>query len=74
MQYVYIITADPISDEIESDALHRFATTDMDKANAIIKKGRNQLPQFRWAWECIPLDCVLFETAAIDFMLSRLSD
>jgi hypothetical protein len=72
MKYVYIITADPISDD--SDALHRFATTDIDKANAIIKKGRNQLPQFRWAWESIPLDCVWFETAAIDFMFSRLPD
>jgi hypothetical protein len=74
MQYVYIITADPISDDIDSDASHKFATTDMHRANAIIKRGRNQLPQFRWTWESIPLDSDSFESSGIDFMLSRLSD
>jgi hypothetical protein len=72
MRYVYIITADSISDELE--ALHRFATTDMKKANEMLIKGRNQLPQFRWTWESIPLDCVWFETAKIDFMFSQLPD
>jgi hypothetical protein len=72
MKYVYIITADPISDD--SDVSHKFATTDMHKANAIIIKGRNELPQFKWTWESIPLDCVWFETAKIDFMFARLPD
>jgi hypothetical protein len=72
MQYVYIITADPIGDEL--DESHKFATTDMHRANAIIKRGKNQLPQFRWTWESIPLDSDSFESSAIDFMLSRLSD